>query len=276
MNLPEARLAVLVVDDEAPARQRLTDLLRRDPEIDTLLEASDGRMAVETIVRERPDLVLLDIQMPELSGLDVVEAIGPARMPLTIFVSAYDQHAIRAFEAHALDYVLKPYGDERLEAAVARAKVRLASDRLGRLAGQFGRQMMQMMAARAADDAGPGPGLAPAQARYLDRLAVKSAGLTQLVRVAEIDWIDAAGVYVNLHVGGKLLLYRASLNDLSERLDPAQFLRVHRSTILNVDSIVRLESLSHGEFEVLLRDGARTRVSRTYRAQLEQRLGQAL
>jgi len=181
-------------------------------------------------------------------------------MPLTIFVTAYDQHAIRAFESNALDYLLKPFSDERLEAALARVKSRLDERNLRDL----GRRMLQMVSK------------APTQVRRWDRLVVKSAGTTRFLRVAEVDWIEAAGVYVNLHVAGKEFLYRASLTDLAEKLDPQRFIRVHRSAIVNIESIVHLEPISHGEFEAVLKDGSRSKISRTYRRQLEKRLGQSL
>jgi two-component system LytT family response regulator len=252
---------VLVVDDEAPARQRLLDLLRRDAQVGTILEACNGQDAVELIQDHHPDLVFLDVQMPELDGLGVIEAIGAAEMPLTVFVTAYDQHAIRAFEANALDYLLKPFSDERFEGALARAKARLEERSLL----EFGQRVMKMVS------------VAPANSdRRWDRLVVKSGGSTRFVRVVDVDWIEAAGVYVNLHVAGKEFLYRTALNDLADRLDPRRFVRVHRSAIVNIESIVQLEPISHGEFDVVLRNGSRARVSRTYRAQLEKRLGQPL
>ena len=248
-------MRVLVVDDEAPARQRLMDILRKDASVASVLEAADGVAAVTTIKRERPVLVFLDVQMPELDGLGVIEAVGPAEMPLTVFVTAYDQHAVRAFEANALDYLLKPYSDERLEATLARVRTRLTETQAGNL--------LRLVAA-------------PRAGRYLDRLVVKSAGVTRFLRVDEIDWIEGAGIYVNLHVAGKSLLYRSALTQLTASLDPERFIRVHRSAIVNIDSIVQLDAVSHGEFDVTLRDGSVARVSRTYRALLEQRLGQPL
>jgi two-component system LytT family response regulator len=254
-------IRVLVVDDEAPARQRVIDLLRHDEQVGTIFEAADGQAAVESILDFRPELVLLDVQMPELDGLGVVQAIGPAEMPLAVFITAYDQHALRAFEANALDYLLKPFSDERFEGMMARVKTRLDERSLR----EFGQRVMKMVST------------APSSAdRRWDRLVVKAGGTTRFVRVADIDWIEAAGVYVNLHVGGKELLYRAALNELADRLDPRRFVRVHRSAIVNIESILQLEPISHGEFDAVLRNGARTRVSRTYRAQLEKRLGQPL
>ena len=257
---PAERLRVLVVDDEAPARQRLVDLLKKDPQVGGVSEAANGKAAVEIIGREAPDLVFLDVQMPELDGLQVIETVGAAAMPLTVFVTAYDQHAIRAFEANALDYLLKPFSDERWEAALARAKTRLDECNLR----EFGRSVLHMLATRSE------PG------RYIDRLVVKGSGTTRFIRVADIDWIEGAGVYVNLHVAGKEFLYRSTLNELAGHLDPLRFIRVHRSAIVNIDSILQLQPISHGEFEIVLKDGHRSRLSRTYRTQLEKRLGQSL
>jgi two-component system LytT family response regulator len=261
-------ISVLVVDDEAPARLRLVDLLREEPLVATILEAEDGAAAVEAIEKQRPDLIFLDVQMPELDGLSVLSevmgAVGVEAMPLTVFVTAYDQHAVQAFEANALDYLLKPFSDERFEATMARARSRLDERSLH----QFGQRLVRMISVE------------PTPQRRLDRLVVKSGGATRFIPVVDIDWIEAAGVYVNLHInqqaGGKEILYRSSLADLAERLDPARFIRVHRSTMVNIESIHQLEPISHGEFDVVLKSGARTRISRSYRAHLEQRLGQSL
>jgi two-component system LytT family response regulator len=214
---------------------------------------------VEIIGREALDLVLLDVQMPELDGLQVIETVGARAMPLTVFVTAYDDHAIRAFEANALDYLLKPFSDERWD-ALARAKTQ--HDELN--LREFGRSVLRMLATRSQ------------VGRYLDRLVVKGGGTTRFIRVADIDWIEGAGVYANLHIAGKELLYRSALNELAGHLDPMRFIRVHRSAIVNIDSIVELQPISHGEFELVLKDGHRSRVSRTYRIQLEKRLGQSL
>jgi len=253
-------LCVLVADDEAPARQRIIDLSRRDSRVATIIEAPDGLSAVEIIQNRKPDLIFLDVQMPELNGLEVIAEVGAERVPLTVFVTAYDEHAIRAFEANALDYLLKPFSDERFEMTMARVSRRMDE----RSVREFGRRILRMVSA------------APGADLPLDRLVVKSGGSTRFVRVADIDWIEAAGVYANLHIGGKELLYRAALNELAERLDPVRFIRVHRSAIVNIESILRLEPISHGEFEVILKDGSRPRISRTYRGQLEKRLGQSL
>jgi two-component system LytT family response regulator len=260
MSSPREQIRVLVVDDEMPARQRLVDLLRKDASVGPISEAENGLVAVHKIFNQRPDLVFLDVQMPELDGMGVIDAVGPAAMPFTIFVTAYDKHAVQAFEANALDYLLKPYSDERQEAAMARAKLRLSE----RGVHEFGLRMLGMASQ------------APGRQRRLDRLVVKSGGTTRFIRIADIDCIEAAGVYVSLHVAGKPLLYRATLHELIERLDPMRFVRVHRSAVVNIESIVQLDATSHGEFDVLLKHGSRTRVSRTYRANLEKRLGQPL
>jgi two-component system LytT family response regulator len=253
------QIRVLIVDDEGPARMRLADLLGKDPEVGCILEAENGVSAVGMIQKHQPDLVFLDVQMPELDGFGVIEAVGANQMPLTVFVTAYDSHAIRAFEANALDYLLKPFADERHEAAMARAKARL-DDRHMR---EFTQRVLHMVSSSAVEPC-------------LDRLVVKSGGTTRFLRASDIDWIEAAGVYVNLHAGGKDWLYRAALSELASKLDPIRFVRIHRSAVVNIESIDRLEPASHGEFEVVLKDGSRCRVSRGYRAHLEKRLGQSL
>ena len=258
-------MRVLIADDEAPARRRLRDLLRDDADIGAIAEASDGAMTVAMVAEFQPDLLLLDVQMPELTGLEVIAAIGPARLPLTIFVTAYDQHAISAFQSNALDYLLKPYSDERMQVALARAKQRLADRQLR----AFSDNVMRLLGGA------PAPAQAPVHA-WPDRLIIKSALSTRFVRVADIDWIESAGVHVILHAAGSEVLHRMALTELALQLDPARYVRVHRSVIVNIDSIAQLEPLSHGEFSVLMKDGARRRVSRTYRAALEQCLGQPL
>lgn len=251
MHTPLAKpLRVLVVDDEALARRRLVDLLKNTAGVAEVREAADGPAAVQAIASERPDLVFLDMQMPGPSGLDVVDAVGADRMPVTVFVTAYDQYAVRAFEANALDYLLKPFSDERFGAAMQRISKRLEERRA--------------------------PSAAAAEPVRWDRLVVKSAGATHFVKTTDIDWIEAVGVYVNLYIGGKAMLYRSPIHLLADKLDPAHFVRIHRSTIVNLESILRLEPISHGEFEVVLKHDGRAKVSRTFRSQLEQRLGQAL
>lgn len=257
--MSDRRLHVLIVDDEAPARERLRDLLAREPDVASVREATNGQEAVAAIRAAVPDLVLLDVQMPGLDGLGVVEALGVEAMPLTVFVTAYDQHAIRAFETNAIDYLLKPFGDQRFEAMLSRVRTRLAEHD----ARQFQRHLSGLLT--------PSDGGA-----WLERLVVKTSGTTRLLPVRELDRVEAAGVYVTLHVGDREILHRIALGELEARLDPRRFVRVHRSALVNLERVSHLEPLSHGEFEIVMRNGARVRLSRTYRAHLEARLGQSL
>ncbi len=261
MNQPSnSGIRVLVVDDELPARKRLRELLRKRSDVEAVAEAENGVEAVSFIEKDRPDLVFLDVQMPRVDGFGVIEAIGPEKMPATIFVTAYDRFAVTAFDADAADYLLKPFGDERFEQAMAKAKAILqqASPQI------LGPRILQLAEKRAA------PG------ELWDWLVVKSGGVTQLVMADSIDWIEAAGVYVNLHTQGKEFIYRAALGTIVDRLDPFRFVRIHRSRVANISSIVHLEPRSHGEFEVLMKDGVRLALSRHYRADVEKRLGQSL
>lgn len=251
---------VLIVDDEQPARERLRELLQSDPDITDMLEAENGLDAVETILQKQPDIVFLDVQMPGLDGLGVIDTIGIERMPVTVFVTAFDQHAVRAFESAAIDYVLKPFGDERMEAALSRAKARL-DDRQVR---EFGESVLKLLDSRRLDKP------------FLDRIVIRERDKTELIRVDAIDCIESAGVYVALHVGKERVIHRAALGELVGRLDPRRFVRVHRSTVVNIDSILHLEPTTHGEFDLVLRGGQRVHVSRTFRPLLEARLGQTL
>uniref|UniRef100_Q028U9 Response regulator receiver protein n=1 Tax=Solibacter usitatus (strain Ellin6076) TaxID=234267 RepID=Q028U9_SOLUE len=258
--MPERPVGVLVADDEKPARRRLLDLLRQEPGIASVWEATDGEMAVEMIHCYRPDIVFLDVKMPELDGLGVIDRVGIAAMPLTIFVTAYDEHAIRAFEANALDYLLKPYSDPRFRSAMSRARARLDERGLR----EFAERVKQMLTPAVVN----GP--------PLERIVVKGRGTTRFLDVTEVECIEAAGMYVVLHTRGKELLHRSSLSDMEAKLDPRNFLRIHRSAIVNLAHVGHLEAISHGEFEVILKSGKRVRLSRTYRGPVEQRLRQSL
>ncbi len=233
------RIRVLVVDDEQLARTNLVVLLRSDPEIEIIGECASGMEALAEIRRAKPDLVFLDIQMPECDGFDVLEMLGNDLPPALIFVTAYDQYALRAFEVGALDYILKPFDNARFERAVYRAKERIRD----------------------------GHGLA-----NQERLVVKDAGQILFLRFSEIDWIEAADYYVCLHVGPRTHLLRRSMSQLDEELDQSIFCRVHRSAIVNLDRISRLKFNADGEYEVLLDDGTRLRLSRRCRKQLQSRL----
>ncbi|HLJ47211.1 MAG TPA: LytTR family DNA-binding domain-containing protein [Bryobacteraceae bacterium] len=252
-------LRVLVVDDERPARTRLLTLLRKEPDVE-LTEARDGREAEQFVRSLKPDLMFLDIQMPGQDGFDVLRAIGPARMPVTIFVTAYDRYAIQAFEARALDYLLKPYSDERFESALDRARGLIRS----RAANLVSDQLAALLEERRPNSP------------YIERIVLKTGGRVTFLETREIDWIEAAGPYVYLRTGAKRRLYRATLGQLEQRLDPRRFIRVHRSFMVNADRIHELQPRSHGDYILLLKDGAELTLSRVYRPQLEAWLRQSL
>lgn len=257
---------MLVVDDEAPARGRLKELLSADRDVGRILEAPNGAAAVALIEEEKPDVVFLDVQMPGVDGFGVIEAVGPRRMPLTIFVTGYDRFALQAFEAAAVDYLLKPFGDDRFEQTMDRVKARLQEALATRLADSnaFGPELLQLATRR----------LKPGETWQW--IAIKNRDGVRLLMTDEIDWIEAAGVYVTLHVGADEYLYRAGLAAVASRLDAFQFIRIHRSYLINLKSIGFLERRSHGEFEVVLKSGTRLPLSRSYRAEVESVLGQAL
>lgn len=231
----------LVVDDEKPARMRLLELLRRQPDLD-VLTACDGQEAVEMVRRTSPRLLFLDVQMPRLDGFAVLRQLGPDQLPLTIMVTAYDKYAMQAFDAHAIDYLLKPFSDQRFERAIARARKQLNSDEGKAVAGDLSAATEE----RQSVDARSG---------YLERLVLKSNGCITFLDVNDVDWVEAAGVYVYVHVGTKRHLYRSSVTQLVQRLDPQRFVRVHRSAAVNTSRIRELRSLSHGDYSLILKDG---------------------
>jgi two-component system LytT family response regulator len=253
-----ARLRTLIVDDEPLARERLCQLLGEEPDIEIMGECSDGAEALEVIRQQRPDLVLLDVQMPELDGFGLLAALDQEQLPAIIFVTAYDQFALRAFEVHALDYLLKPFDQERFRSALNRARAWL--ERRG------GGTIDDRLSALLAD-------LKGAAARVQDRLAVKSGGRVILLKLEEIDWIEAADNYVNLHVGRESHMLRETMNSLEQRLHSGQFLRISRSSIVNLDRVRELQPLFHGEYSVILKDGTRLTLSRGYRDKLSLLLG---
>jgi two-component system LytT family response regulator len=236
-------IRALIVDDEPLARSNVSALLQLDPEVEIAGECSSGAEAVTEIRRTRPDLLFLDVQMPECDGFDVLELLGADLPPAIVFVTAYDQYAIKAFEAGALDYLLKPFDDARFRRALNRARERIRS----------------------------GKGSPPRR----DRLAIKSAGQVAFVKIDEIDWIEAADYYACLHVGTKIHLLRRSLAELDEELDPRRFCRIHRSTIVNLDRVRGLAANEGGEYDVLLENRTKLRLSRGYRRRLQERLGLA-
>jgi two-component system LytT family response regulator len=255
---------VLVVDDEPLARSGMMALLRRDPEVVVVGECGDGAEAVTAIGRLAPDLVLLDVQMPEADGFEVLRTVGPERMPAVVFVTAYDRFAVKAFEVNAVDYLLKPFDDERFIAAIDRAKRGLREDpaKLSELGRRLASLIEQM------------PGTKSGQ--YLTRLIVKDEGRAIFLGVDELHWIEAADYYVKLHTVSKTHLLRQSLQSLEARLDPARFFRIHRSALVNLDRVREVQALFRGDHVVILQDGTKLRLSRSRKEILETLLGQSL
>ena len=253
-------LRLLIVDDEPVARRRLRRLVRDIADVEIAGEAGDGRSAVSAIRTLTPDVVLLDVQMPEMDGFGVLQAVGD-RLPAVIFVTAFDRYALRAFEVHALDFLLKPVTAEKLAQALERARTRIA-ERRGALLDP---RLLAFL-----DD------LAGGRRRFLSRLPVKVRGKMIVVDLADVDWIKAADNYVTLHVGGTSHPARETMSRLERELDPNQFVRIHRSVIVQVDRIKELLPDFHGDFVVVLRDGTRVTLSRTYRSKVEGILGREL
>jgi two-component system LytT family response regulator len=252
------RIRAFVVDDEPPARRRMVELLEREPDVEVAGEYGNGLEAVEAIERENPDLLFLDVQMPELDGFGVIERAKADPPPVTVFVTAYDAYALKAFEVRALDYLLKPFSDERFEAALSRARERLVS----RARAALGEKLLSLVDVE--------PELATR--RFLERLVIKNAGRILFLDVGDVEWIEAAGVYVTIHEGGREHLLRESLTSLEEKLDPRHFARIHRSAIVALDRVAELRLDDRGGHRVVLRDGTELRSSRRHRESLEARL----
>jgi len=255
-------LRVLIVDDEPVARDGLRAMLAAEPEVDVVGAVGSGRAAVTAIRELAPDLVFLDVRMPDLDGFAVLDELeGPS--PAVIFVTAYEEFAVRAFEVHALDYLLKPFGDKRLAKALAHARRQIAQGRAGTLAAGLG--VLRRSRAAGDTDSATAAESEEREAGYLRRLTVKRRGRTLVVDVTLIDWIEAAGDYARLHVKDEGHLIRATLQELEEALDPAAFARIHRSTIVNLERVRAYHRISHGDYAAILHDETRLRVSRTYR-----------
>ncbi|MDB4905412.1 MAG: LytT family two-component response regulator [Gemmatimonadetes bacterium] len=266
------RLRVLIVDDEAFNRLRLQDLVSREPGVDLVGTAADGIEAIAAIRALAPDVVFLDVQMPGKSGIDVVREVGAAQMPATIFVTAYDRYAVEAFEIAAIDYLVKPFDDERFEQAIVRARKAVESSGLQDLR----ERMLSVLGAVAptASASAPSPGAAtPGAGEYLERIAVDVKGTVRPVPVSEIDYIVASGPYAEIFTAGKRHLIRETMQSLEDRLDPAKFMRVHRSVIVRLELVEGLRRGAGGDGEVLLRGGISLRASRTRREALEKWLG---
>jgi two-component system LytT family response regulator len=251
------KIRTLVVDDEPLARERVMSLLQQENDVEIVGECADGAQAVSAIQDRSPDLVFLDVQMPGCDGFEVIRNVGADRMPNVIFVTAYDEYALQAFEVHALDYLLKPFGKDRFQQTLRHAREALERRR----AGDLGRRLLALV-----HDIKPEP-------QRVERLVVKSGGRVFFLRTDEIDWIEAAGNYVRLHLGTESHLFRETMNRMESRLDTRRFARIHRSRIVNTERIKELQPWFNGDYVVILRDGTRLTLSRGYREKLQQRLG---
>jgi two-component system LytT family response regulator len=274
----DAPLRVLIVDDEALGRQRIEDLLAKEHGVEIVGTAANGRDALDAIKQLRPDLLFLDVQMPGMTGLEVARALGVDNMPPTIFVTALDQHALQAFDLAALDYLVKPFDDERFEQAFRRARRVVSLEETQRLHERLlsvlqgngtSAQLPRNVGATPATGINETPRTG---AGYLQRIAVESKGKIKYIPVDDIDYIAASGPYAEIIVGGRRSLLREAMQTLEERLDPSRFMRIHRSSIIQLDRVDSLLHAAGGDYEVQLRDGTKLRVSRNRREELEQRL----
>ena len=248
------KLKVLIVDDERPARAKVRRFVSADPDVGRIFEAPDGVRAVDVVREETPDLLFLDVQMPGLDGFGVVEALGTDALPHVVFVTAFDDYAVRAFDVHAVDYVMKPFDAERLGRALARAKAAIAS----RQDGEYGPRVERLLT-----------DLRRARPEHLERLLVQDAERSVLLPVSRVDRLESARNYVVLHAGRESFRVRTTLDRLEQRLDPRRFVRVSRSAMVNIERVAELKPWSHGDWIVVLADGAKLRLSRTFRDRLD-------
>lgn len=248
-------IRVVVADDQPMARERLVSLINAEPGVELAGTASSGPEAVECIRHQSPDLVFLDLQMPGMDGFKVIEEIGLDRMPPTVFVTAHDEYAVRAFEVQAIDYLLKPFGRHRFQSALARARRYLERERQGEMAGRLA-ELLQSGGRKAGGE----------------RLLVKSGGRVSFVEVDSIDWVEAEGNYVRLYAGDQVHLMRETMNGLIEKIGPQKFFRIHRSRIVNVNRVKELLIAGGGDYQVVLVDGTKLGLSRLYRDALQEQL----
>lgn len=257
------KIRTLIVDDEPLARRNLRLLLERDPQIEIIGECRNGREAVQAVNKLSPDLIFLDIQMPEMDGFDVLASVGAEQIQAIIFVTAFDQYALKAFEVHALDYLLKPFDDVRFQKALEQAKSQIEQKALNRISGK----LLALLEERESKREQRAP-----RKTYLTRLMVKLASRVVLLKVNEIDWIEADGNYAKLHIGKKSHLLREKMHDLEAQLNPQRFVRIHRSIIVNLDRIKEMHPHFNGDYIVVLEDGVQLKLSRSRREHLETRL----
>lgn len=264
VNQEEQPIRTLIVDDEALARQGLAVRLEQDSRVELLRSCKNGREALEAIAELEPDLIFLDIQMPGISGFDVVERLQQDNMPLVVFVTAYDEYAVKAFEVHAVDYLLKPIEQERLQQALDHVAIRLAGKR-DQLEKQRLMDVVIRLTGRSEDAVAELMISDESAVRYSEKLAIKDGSSTTFVPVRDIDWIDAAGDYMCVHVKGETHIMRTTMKELESSLDPNLFQRVHRSTIVNLDRVEKVSSHINGEFHLTLSCGTSLKMSRSYK-----------
>lgn len=266
-------IRAMVVDDEPLARQRILRLLADREEFEVVGEFGSGRKAALAIPEIEPDLLFLDVQMPEMGGFEVLESLSRSRPPVVIFVTAFDEYAVRAFEVHALDYIMKPFDDDRFEEALAhaRAQLHLESGESLRL-----RLTHAVRALRDVDEVALPSRSSPPGVRWLERLLIRTQDRALFVRVRDIDWIEAADYNIRIHTAERTYTTRETLAGLAEKLDPRKFVRVHRSTIINIDRLREIQPYFHGAYILTLRDGTEVRMSRSRRQGLEEALGQSI
>jgi two-component system LytT family response regulator len=269
--LPEpaaTRIRTIIVDDEPAARRGVRLLLERDHAIAIVGEAANGTEAAALIRRERPELAFLDVQMPGADGFAALRDLGPEVAPTVVFVTAYDEYALRAFEVHAVDYLLKPYDDARFEAALRRAKEEVRRRQTDTVNARLTQLLDYLQASKNEPAAGAG--------QPEDRILLKSSGEIFFLKAEEIDWIEAEGDYMKFHVAGRAHLMRETMARLEARLDPKRFIRIHRSTIINIDRLRKLSPSFAGEYAVVLHDGTKLKLSRGYHERIASLLKQSL
>lgn len=268
---------ILIADDEPIVLRGMKTLLKEEKGVDLVGECTDGRMALEEIRRLRPDLVFLDIQMPELDGFEVIERIGIEKMPHTVFVTAYDKYAVEAFRVNAIDYLLKPFSPERFKESLSRAIRHVQGEQESRMSSNWLPVIEQIISRQRDIEASIHQGHSvEVQHGYLQRVVIKSRGRVILLKVEEIDWIEAAGAYVRVRCRGEQHLLRERLGAIERRLRPDRFTRIHRSTIVNIEKIKELQPLFYGDYQVVLLDGTKLTLSRRYRDRIAKALQQPI
>lgn len=271
------KIRALIVDDESLAREALLVMLSDDPEMEVIAECRNGKEAVSAIRGQSPDVVFLDIQMPEMDGFQVIEEVGAMQMPVTIFVTAYDKHALRAFEAHALDYLLKPFDYDRFNTALQRAKAFVRQQKLGEISESLFAMLqdMRLKTGESLSEADTKKTDKTTHKAPIDRVVIKSSGRIYFLKTEEIDWVEGAGDNLTLHSGSQTHLIRETMGNFHAKLDSQKFLRIHRSTIVNVERIKDIRPLFKGDYVITLTSGIRLKASRGYRHELQALLDEA-